>query len=47
MDKLEEIGTDIDTELYTEYVTNKDLLDSTENSTQYCNGLHGKESNKE
>ena len=43
-----EIGTDIYTLLYIEHITNKDLLLSTEKSTQYSVMTHtGQESKKE
>ena len=43
-----ETGIDIYTVLYRKYITNKDLLYSTGNSTQYCVMTYmGKESKKE
>ena len=41
-----EIGIDIYILLYIKQITDKDLLYSTGNSTQYSNGLYGKESKK-
>ena len=43
-----ESGINTDTPLYTKYITNKDLLQSTENSAQYSVITEkGKESEKE